>query len=258
MLNFELVITFLLVFARMGAFLVTSPVFGGQYTPGPVKAGMAFVISLVLLPHIVPPQHDVTGGLFGFSLEVIREIGVGLLMGFICNMVLQVLNILGQLFDLHIGLMMSNIFDPVTGGQATLTAKFLYLLGIVLFFILDGHHMLLAGMAKSFQIVPLGAAVFNGSGALVIIKSFARMVTVAVQLSAPIIAVILIIDVCLGLLGRTAPQMNIFMLGFPVKIGAGILTLAVMVPLMGMVFQSLYKMMERDLYTLLKGLIQSG
>ncbi|MFZ5650302.1 MAG: flagellar biosynthetic protein FliR [Bacillota bacterium] len=258
MLNYELTVTFLLIFARLGAFIVTAPVFGGQYAPGVVKAGIAFVISLILLPNIAPLQHDPAGGLFGLALAVFREVGVGLMMGLVCSMVLQVLNILGQLFDLHVGFMMSSIFDPVTGGQVTLTAKFLYLLGIVLFFILDGHHMLLAGVARSFQILPLDSAVFSGSGALVLIKAFARMVTVAVQIAAPLIAVMLIIDVCLGLLGRTAPQMNIFMLGFPIKIGAGILTLAVMVPLMGMVFQSLYKMMEKDLYTLMKGLVQSG
>lgn len=258
MLNYELMVTFLLVFARMGAFAAVTPVFGGQYAPGTVKAGVAFVVSLILLPNIEPPRLDPTGGLLGFALAVGREVGVGLMMGLVCSMVLQVFNIIGQLFDLHVGFIMSSIFDPVMGGQVTLTAKFLYLLGIVLFFILDGHHMLLAGMAKSFQILPLDSAVFSGSGALVLIKAFARMVTVAVQIAAPFIAVMLIIDVCLGLLGRTAPQMNIFMLGFPIKIGVGILTLAVMVPMMGMVFQSLYKMMEKDLYTLLKGLVQGG
>ncbi|KJR98170.1 MAG: flagellar biosynthesis protein FliR [Peptococcaceae bacterium BRH_c4a] len=257
MLNYELIVTFLLIFARIASFIVTAPVFGGQYTPGPVKAGMAFVISLVLLPLVTPPLHQMAG-LLGFMLAVIREVGVGLLTGLVCHMILQILNILGQIFDMHVGFMMASFFDPTSGGQVTLTAKFLYLLGTILFFIIDGHHMLLFGMARSFQILPLDTAVFNGGSIFIIIRAFARMVTVAVQISAPIIAVVLIVDVCLGLLGRTAPQMNIFMLGFPVKIGAGILALAVLAPLLGMVFQSLFRMMERDLYTLLKGLIQSG
>lgn len=257
MLNYELAAAFLLIFARVGAFMVTAPLFGGPNTPGPVKAGMAFVVSLLLLPLVAAPQQ-IAGGLLGFGLAVIREIGVGTLTGLICNMILQVLNIVGQIFDLHIGFLMSSFFDPSLGGQVTLTAKFLYLTGIVLFFTLEGHHMLLMGLARSFEILPLDTAVFSGGGMLVLISAFARMITVAVQISAPVIAVMLIIDVCLGLLGRTAPQMNIFMLGFPIKIGAGILTLAILVPLLGMVFQSLFRMMERDLYTLLKGLIQSG
>lgn len=257
MLNYELAAAFLLIFARVGAFMVTAPLFGGPNTPGPVKAGMAFVVSLLVLPLVAAPQQ-IAGGLLGFGLAVIREIGVGILTGLICNMILQVLNIVGQIFDLHIGFLMSSFFDPSLGGQVTLTAKFLYLTGIVLFFTLEGHHMLLMGLARSFEILPLDTAVFSGGGMLVLISAFARMITVAVQISAPVIAVMLIIDVCLGLLGRTAPQMNIFMLGFSVKIGAGILTMAIMVPLLGVVFQSLFRMMERDLYTLLKGLVQGG
>lgn len=258
MLNYELMVTFLLVFARVGAFMVTAPLFGGPNTPGPVKAGMAFVVSLLVLPVVAAPQQQIAGGLLGFGLAVAREAGVGLLTGMICNMILQILNIVGQIFDLHIGFLMSSFFDPTLGGQVTLTAKFLYLTGIVLFFTLDGHHMLIMGLSRSFEILPLDTAMFTGGGMVVLIKAFARMITVAVQISAPVIAVMLIIDVCLGLLGRTAPQMNIFMLGFPIKIGVGILTLAIMVPLLGVVFQSLFRMMERDLYTLLKGLVQGG
>lgn len=258
MLNYELVVTFLLIFSRIGAFMVAVPLFGGPNTPGQVKGGMALVVSLIILPMVAPPQHQIAGGLLGFGLAVAREIGVGLLTGLICNMILQVLNIIGQIFDLHIGFLMSSFFDPAMGGQITLTAKFLYLMGIVLFFTLDGHHMLLMGMVRSFDILPLDTAIFSGGAMTILVKAFSRMVTVAVQISAPVIAVMLIIDICLGLLGRTAPQMNIFMLGFSLKIGAGILTMAVMVPLLGVVFQSLFRMMERDLYTLLKGLVPSG
>ncbi|MCL5058558.1 MAG: flagellar type III secretion system protein FliR [Actinobacteria bacterium] len=258
MLNIELVASFLLVFARISSFVVISPLFGGQYAPAIVKAGITFVITVVLFPLVSTPDQLFFSGLGGFAAVLLREVGVGLLMGFLCNLILQTMNILGQLFDLHIGFMMTNFFDPSVGGQITLTAKFLYLTGIILFFVLDGHHMLLLGLAKSFDIIPVNTAILSGSSAEIIIKAFARMITVAVQLSAPFIAVILIIDVCLGILGRTAPQMNIFMMGFPLKIIAGIMVLAVMAPLLGTAFQSLFRMMEKDLYTLLKGLINSG
>ncbi|MCL6611813.1 MAG: flagellar type III secretion system protein FliR [Peptococcaceae bacterium] len=257
MLNYDLMVTFLLIFARIGSFVAVAPLFGGPNTPGQVKAGMAFVVSLIMLP-LVPAPQTVPGSLPGFGLALAGEAGVGLLTGLICSMILQILNIAGQIFDLHIGFLMSSYFDPALGSQITLVAKFLYLMGIVLFFTLDGHHVLLAGLARSFELLPLQTAVFGSGGVTVLIRAFARMIAVAVQISAPVIAVMLIIDICLGLLGRTAPQMNVFMLGFPVKIGAGILTMAVMVPLLGVVFQSLFRMMERDLYTLLKGLVRGG
>lgn len=258
MLNFDLAVTFLLIFARIGSFIVTAPIFGGSNVPALAKTGIAFAFSMILLPVVAAPDL-VTGGAGWFALAVAREACVGLLTGFIVNMILQTFNVLGQIFDLHIGFLMSSFFDPSSGGQTTLIAKFLYLMGIVLFFTMDGHHMLLLGMAKSFEILPLDTAVFSlASSGLAIIRSFSRMFSVAVQISAPVIAVVLIIDVCLGLLGRTAPQMNILMLGFPVKIGAGILTLTVMIPLMGTVFQYLFRMMEQDLYILLKGLVGGG
>jgi flagellar biosynthetic protein FliR len=156
--------------------------------------------------------------------------------------------------DIQMGFFMANLFDPAMGHQATISSRFLYLLGMVLFLILDGHHVLIAGLARSYELVPLTGAALDGTTTLAVVKIFARMVALAVQIAAPVVAVVLIIDICLGLLGRTAPEMNIFMLGFPLKIALGILTLSVMVPLFGVVFRAMVRMMEQDLYTVIRGL----
>lgn len=254
MLNFEQSITFLLIFTRISSFLAVAPVFGGTNSPRLAKAGLSFVLAALLLPLVDSPAAPATGGLPGLAVAVIQEIFIGILMGLVCNFILHSLTVAGQVLDIQIGFAMSGFFDPLSGGQATLLAKFLYLLGVTLFLTLDGDHMLISGLFKSFQMVPLSGAAFKGSTALALIQVFARMITIAVQITAPVIAMVLIVDVCLGLVGKTAPQMNIFMLGFPIKIGVGVLTLAVMVPLLGTVFRSLFRMMEKDLYTLLKGL----
>jgi flagellar biosynthetic protein FliR len=257
MLNFELVAGFFLVFARITSFIVVFPIFGGNNVPAQVKAGISLIISLVLLP-IISFQFPTTEvNLLLYILMVLREVGVGLISGLVCSYILQIFSMVGQIFDLHIGFLMASFYDQ-TLGQTTLTARFLYMTGIVLFFTLDGHHMVLTGLAKSFEMVPLNTAIFSGVSLSLLIKSFSKMITMAVQISAPIIAVVLIVDICLGLLGRIAPQMNIFMMGFTIKIGVGILTLAILLPLMGVVFQSLFRQMEKDLYTILKGLVQVG
>lgn len=254
MLNFEQAVTFVLVFTRISSFLAVAPVFGGTNSPRLAKAGLSFVLAALLLPMVSPAGASVAGGLPGLAVAVIQEIFIGMLMGLVCSFILHSLTVAGQVLDIQIGFAMSGFFDPLSGGQATLLAKFLYLLGLTLFLTLDGHHMLISGLFRSFSMVPLSGVEFGGGTVLVLIQIFARMVTIAVQIAAPVIAVVLIVDVCLGLVGKTAPQMNIFMLGFPIKIGVGILTLAVMVPLLGTVFRSLFRMMEKDLYTLLKGL----
>ncbi|MCL6447152.1 MAG: flagellar type III secretion system protein FliR [Armatimonadetes bacterium] len=254
MLNYEQMAAFLLVFTRVSTFLAAGPLFWLPNLPRPAKAGLAFMLAVVLFPVVKVPALDFPGGLLALGLAAAREACVGLLLGFVCSLVMHSLTIAGQLMDIQMGFFMSYIFDPTTGAQATIASRFLYLLGMVLFFTLDGHHVLLAGLARSFELVPVLGATLKGAAALSLIRIFAQMIALAVQIAAPIIAVMLIIDLCLGILGRTSPEMNIFMLGFPVKVGIGILLLSVLVPLMGVVFRSLVNLLERNLLVIMKGL----
>ncbi|NHM28220.1 flagellar type III secretion system protein FliR [Desulfofundulus sp. TPOSR] len=254
MLNYEAVATFILIFVRASAFLAAGPLFFFPNVPRPLKAFMAFVLAVVLFPVVPGVEPDFPGGLLGFALAAAEEAGVGLVLGFVASLVFQSLAVAGQIMDIQMGFFMANLFDPAMGHQATISSRFLYLLGMVLFLILDGHHVLIAGLARSYELVPLTGAALDGTTTLAVVKIFARMAALAVQIAAPVVAVVLIIDICLGLLGRTAPEMNIFMLGFPLKIALGILTLSVMVPLFGVVFRAMVRMMEQDLYTVIRGL----
>lgn len=254
MLNYEQLAAFLLLFTRVSTFLAAGPLFWLPDIPRPAKAGFAFVVAVLLFPVVKFPTLAFPGGLLGFGLALAQEACVGLLLGFVGSLVFHSLTIAGQLMDIQMGFFMSYILDPTTGMQATIMSRFLFLLGMVLFFILDGHHVILAGLVRSYDLVPMLTATLKGVTALSVIRIFARMVALGVQIAAPVIAVVLIIDVCLGVLGRTAPEMNIFMLGFPVKIGLGIFILSIMVPLMGVVFRSLINLMERDLLVVLRGL----
>ena len=254
MLNYSQVAALLLVFTRVSTFLGAGPLFWLPGVPGLVKIGVSFAVVLVLFPVIPVPSLDFPGGLWGLGLILVQEAGTGLLLGFICSLVFHSLTVAGQLMDIQMGFFMSHIFDPTTGTQATIVSRFLFLLGIVLFLTIDGHHVMFAGLARSYELVPVAGAVLKGVTAGTVIRTFTQMISLAVQIAAPVVAVILIIDICLGLLGRTAPEMNIFMLGFPIKVGLGIFILSVMVPLLGVVFRSMVRMMEHDLFMVMKGL----
>ncbi|WP_027718837.1 flagellar biosynthetic protein FliR [Desulfovirgula thermocuniculi] len=253
MLNYDLAAAFLLVFARTGAFLSAGPLFFFPL-PRPWKAGAALVLSLVLFPVVPQPAPPLAGGLWGFGLLLAKEVAAGLALGFVAGLPLQALALAGQIMDIQMGFFMSGVFDPSMGHQVTINSRFLYLLGLVLFLILDGHHVLIAALARSFEVVPLGGVTFGGDAALAAIRMFAQVVSLGLQLAAPVVAVVLITDICLGLLGRTAPEMNVFMLGFPLKVGLGILVLGVMVPLLGVAFRALLEMVERDLQIIMRGL----
>jgi len=253
LLDYDRVALFIFILIRVAAFLAAGPLFIFPGVPRTAKAGLALALTLVLFPVVAPRSFAVPGGLPGFGLLAAKEAVTGLAMGFVCTLVFQSLAVAGQIMDTQMGFAMAGLFDPAL-GQTTITARFLHLLGLVLFFILDGHHVLIAALVGSFQLVPLAGAALTGAGTLALIRVFAQMVALGVQIAAPVVAVVLIIDICLGLLGRTAPQMNVFMLGFPLKIGLGLLTLSVMAPLLGVVFRSLAGMMENDLYIVLRGM----
>ncbi|MFZ5590382.1 MAG: flagellar biosynthetic protein FliR [Bacillota bacterium] len=247
------VVTFLLVLVRLSTALVFLPVTAGPSLPRQFRLIMAVLLAAMLTPIVSPPQLALTGWLVLVPLAA-REVLVGLAMGAVAGFVLHSLLIAGQYIDMHIGLLMANILDPLSGGQITLLAKFIYMLGLAMFLALNGHHLLIAALYKSFQLVPPGTALLKGSTALLMVRVFADMLALGVQLALPVVAVVLLVDIALGLVGRTAPQMNIFMLGFPLKIIAGFLTLLVVSPLLGRFTAGLMRLLENDLYLLLKGL----
>lgn len=252
--EYNQVAVFMLIFTRISAFMVTAPLFAQTNVPVTLKAGLSLLLALLLFPVLENGTLIVPENSLAFILALVVEVAVGLALGLITSIIFTSLSVAGQYIDIKMGFYMSSVFDPMSGQQASIMARFLFIMGLVMFLNMDGHHMLLAGLARSFDIVPLMGAHLNAGLGLVVIKSFARMVTVAVQIAAPVMAVVIIVDISLGLIGRTAPQMNIFMLGFPVKIFLGILTMSIMVPLMGAIFRSLFSIMERDMFLLLKGL----
>jgi len=251
--GFDTLILFLLILARISAFMIAAPFFSLQNFPVMLKAGFALGLAVILVPVVQVPEIDFSGS-FDFGLTLAREVGVGLALGFICTLIFSALSVGGQLIDIKIGFFASQLFDPMSGGQVTIISRFLFLLGLAFLLSVNAHHDLIAILAKSFEAVPPDRAVITGKFAMVFIRAFADMMILAVKITAPIMAVVLAIDISLGLVGRTAPQMNIFMLGFPLKIALGILTLSILVPVMGAIFSRIFTLMEKDMLLLMKGL----
>jgi flagellar biosynthetic protein FliR len=152
------------------------------------------------------------------------------------------------------GLAMSSLFDPQNATSTTVVSRFLYILGLLLFFQLNGHHTLLLYLQASFCHLPLGGVSFDGTMTWVVVKLFGAMFALALRIALPIIAVLLVSDLALCLVARTVPQLNVFILGFPLKAGLGVLTLIAILPLLLTVFTNLFSQMEQDLALVLRGL----
>lgn len=231
--------------------MMSGPLYAIKGVPPLFKVGFSLALAVVIYP-TVDFKAPLPEGIWLFGLAVLSETGVGLLLGTAVTMVLNSFKMAGAFIDLQIGYAMSNLVDPASGAMTTLLSQFLYLLGLVFFLIMDGHYTLIMALAKSYQLVPLSAAAFGGSVSLVLLKIFTGAITIAFQVSAPVLAVLLVTDLALGFLTRTTPQINVFLTGFPIKISVGLLTLSFLIPLLGTVFRSIFDTIEGDLYLLMR------
>ncbi len=244
---------FLPVYVRAAAFLNSGPLLVIRGVPAFVKAGLPFFLAVLAFPLV--QEREVPAGALGYGLLLLSEAGAGLIMGFAVSLILSFLQVAGQLVDFQIGFAMSSVVDPLYGAGSTLLAQYLYLLGLVTFFAVDGHHTLIAALVESYRLVPLGAASLSGNATQVLVKVFASSFLRALQVSAPVLAVLVVADLTLGFLARTAPQINVFLTGFPIKIAAGLLMLSFLLPLLGGLLRSLAGIIERDLMTIMKALV---
>ena len=245
---------FFLVLTRISTFFVAGPVFSLPNIPGLVKMGLSLALAVIVFPVVSTAAGNITMDGWDYVFALLREVLVGLTLGFVTSLVLNALMYAGSLIDMHIGFFMSSIFDPMSGSMAAIMSRFLHLLGLAVLLGFNGHHIIIAALVKSYQVVPVNSAKVSAAAALLLIKVFGQMIVIGVQIAAPLIAVMLIIDVTLGLLARTAPQINVFMLGFPIKIVFGLLTLSVMVPVIVRIIYSMFSLIEQDMLTLMRGM----
>lgn len=254
MLDITNLTVFLLVFIRVFSFMIISPFFVLPGIPALARFGLSFCLAIVIYPVLPEAPVNVSGGLIGYILALTKETGVGLSLGILVNIIFSSIRNAGQYMDFQMGFGLANAIDPLTGTQVTIIGQFMNLLGLVFFFNIDGHHRLINALVQSYQFVPLNTAGFNYASGLIAAKAFASMGLMAVQISAPLLAVLIIVDLALGFVAKAAPQINVFLLGFPLKILAGLFILFIILPLLATPLAKIFSLMEKNMYYLLKGL----
>lgn len=255
--DFNQLAVFLLVFTRLAAFIAVCPVFAVRGVPPSVRAGLAFVLALALLPAAHEQAAAPLDSLLEFALALSKEAAVGLGMGFFTSLVFQGFLLAGQYIGFQIGFAMAEMVNPGAEGERAIVSRLMWLFALVFFVSIDGHHLLIAGLAQSFELVPLGAAAAQMETTLFMAKTFGGLYLIALTVAAPVMAVLLATDAILGLMVRMVPQINVFMLGFPVKIFAGLFALMVTIPVIGWGMTWAFGRMTEDLLVLMK-LLGSG
>lgn len=221
--------TFLLVFFRIGAMVAVAPILGHQSVPVAHRAGLAVLLSLLITPVVRPAPVDGGDGL-GLALAIGGEILVGVVIGAVAALVVAAVQVGGELVGFQMGLGIGAVYDPTLGGQATVFTRFQEMLALLLFLALDGHHALLAAVAASFQRVQPGTTLAAQPLAAGMAALGAKVVRAGLELSAPLVGVLFVVNAVMGLLARVSPQMNVFSLVQPVAMGAALVAAVAVLP----------------------------
>lgn len=229
LLRTETLLVFGLLLARCGGLVATAPLFGDSMVPRPVRALLTGVLALLLLP-LAPAPAAAPSGLTALVTLVVGEIAIGAAMGFLARLALLVFEMAGEMVSVQMGLAIASLIDPLQPMRTTVLARWYWLCGAMLFLMLDGHHQLLRALSASVQLAPPGQAVAYGDVARGLSVVTAGTISRALGIAAPAVGILLATTLGLGILARTVPQMNVFLVGFPVQIAAGMLAIIAAVP----------------------------
>jgi flagellar biosynthesis protein FliR len=244
--------TFLLIWIRVTTMLYVFPVFQAQQVPTPVRIGLGMLISFVLY-HVVPttqPLPDL-GALF---VAAFSQVLLGLVVGFVAYLVFTGIQFAGEILDIQIGFAVANVLSPQSQQQVTIIGELELTLATLFFLISNSHLLFLQGIGGSFHLVPLPYVTLDPSVAGNVVGFLQDAFLIVLKIAAPPAIALFIVNIALGLMSRVAPQMNVFVVGFPLQIGVGLIMMAISVPLLGYVAPQLFDQTARQMDAVMRGM----
>lgn len=241
---------FLLILLRVSALLVVAPIFGHRTWLARAKIGLAFLVTIVLFPMVAEQPFVVPEGVFAYAFMMAREVLMGVVLGFSVLLLFVGIQFAGQLAGLQMGFGIVNVIDPQSANQLSIMGQFLNIFAILLLLSLNGHHMILSGLVTSFEAIPLGGVVFQDGLIYKLMALTSQVFVIAVKIAAPILIALFLVTASMGVLARTVPQMNVFIVGFPLQIGVGLGAFLVTLPLFAVFVERTLYGMDRDLIAL--------
>ncbi|QGU95097.1 fused FliR family export protein/FlhB family type III secretion system protein [Clostridium bovifaecis] len=222
---------YLLVFIRISSFTVVVPIFFPKGTPQIVKVMFSGIIAFILLPMIDYTYLNQINNNFQLIVYCLSEVATGLTFGFITSLCFYCIRLAGSIMDMQVGFAMISMFDPTSEGNVTLIERILYWFSLITFLVIDGHHMLIKTLVESFSIIHLGKFILSQKSAMLVIEVFTKYFELGLRIAIPIVLIIILTDLTMGLMAKTVPQLNIMILGLPVKILLGLSVLSLSLPM---------------------------
>lgn len=238
---------------RVMGLVAFAPGFNAGFVPPTVRVTLGLALAFALAPLIVPPGQDVlalTPEAYGGLL--LGELALGAIIGFLLSTLLEAARLAGEIVDFQIGFRAGSMYDPATGGHSALLGQFWYLAALLFFFVINGHHWLMTGLMRSFELCPIGGLSSAPGLAGIAIQVISASFLLALQLAAPVVGALILADLTLGLVGRGMPQMNLMLVGMPAKITLGVAALALSSPMMATAFTRLFESFQQYLTAALR------
>jgi len=209
---------------------MTIPIFDSRSIPHVFKLALAFATSLIVFPMLKLSPLPVSMSIWGLGIGAAGEILLGLVIGFSVKLIFAGIQLAGQMVGYQMGMAIANVMDPSESQQIPLLAQFNNLMALLIFLSINAHYWFIRALIQSYRLVPPLNVHFDGSLMERLIHLSGKMFVIAIQVGAPVSATLLVTTVAFGLLARTVPQMNVFMVAMPLKIGVGLLFLGFSLP----------------------------
>ena len=245
---------FLLILVRISCFVFTAPFFSMRGVPNITKIGLSAILSMLMMGTMTPNEADYTS-VIGYAVLVFREAITGLLLGFSASIANYIIMFAGNVMDMDIGFAMVTEFDISSNSQVTITANMYYYFTLLLLLVGGMHRFLIRALADSFSLIPLGGAVFRRDVLLQSMIVYMRnLFVLGFRIMLPVFAVMLTMNVILGIMAKVAPQMNMFSVGVQIKILVAFAVMYLMVFLFPEVVDMITEQMKLNLRNVAGGL----
>jgi flagellar biosynthetic protein FliR len=241
----------LLATARAAGFVLVAPPFNTRAVPGPVKGALALALSVALVDRVAPGLPEPSTGFL--VVTAVSEVAIGAALGFVVQLFFTAVQFAGELIDVTGGFTLQPAYDPLAMTMNSVMGKLHSLLATTLLFTSGGHLMLVRGLATSYEGLPVSGGYPAESIGEVVMTAFSMMFLAALQIAGPMVAVLMLADVALALLSRAAPALNIFAIGFPVKILLTLTLLGLTFPLLPSALDALLEQATRAVVGLRSG-----
>lgn len=227
----------LLIILRASGLFLMAPIFGHRHLSSMIRVGLLILVSLILVSSLSLKPLPLSTSMWQLGGLAFRELLVGVVVGLVFNLLFIAIHTAGSLLGYQMGFAVVTQYDANLSSQVSILGQLWFIVAVLIFLTINGHHLMIRAFADSYELVPPGAAVAGGSFADMFIRLTAYIFVLALKIAAPVTVTLFMTDVALGTIAKTMPTLNVFFMGMPLKIGIGLTVMAMALPAAAWIFE---------------------